>query len=212
LPTVDEGADLEEVGIPEMPSRSVFQIQRSRSWGERRPDKWIEYDQEDMGLSTSSGVLRTGREAAEVHVIADSTVSPIAVNRSIYRAHREMRIAILEASKGFEEDRARRVEAKRIALGATNGHLPIIARRAGLVMRRGSGPDFISGSLLSDIIGMADVGSCQELLDHASERGGRPGRTRRKKTVSDMTGMLSGSLMLDTSLNRPQDSCYSAKA
>jgi hypothetical protein len=193
LPTVDEAADLGEVGIPEISSRPFFKNQRSRSWGERISDKWIESDQEDMGSSTSSGVLHAGREAAEVHLIADSTMSPIAVNRSIYRAHREMRIAILEASKGFDEDRARRVEAKRIALGASNGHLPIIGRRASLVMRRGSGPDLISASLLTELSGMTDVGSSQELLDHASERGGRPGLTRRKKTVSDMTGMFSGS-------------------
>jgi Ca2+-binding EF-hand superfamily protein len=198
LPTVDEAADLEEGGTPDIPSRPAYKKQRSRSWGERRSDKWINYDEEAMGLSR--GILHAGREAAEVHgVIADSTMTPIAVNRSIYRAHREMRIAILEASKRFEEDRARRAEAKRIASGASNGHCPALrrkSRRPSLVMRRGSIPDPSIGSLTSASSSMTGGKSSQELLDEASERGGRPSRERRRKTVSDMTGMLYGSSTL----------------
>jgi len=48
------------------------------------------------------------------------TKSPLVINKVIYRAHREMRLAVLEASKRFEEKQAQR------------------KRGAGLVMRRGS--------------------------------------------------------------------------
>jgi hypothetical protein len=30
----------------------------------------------------------------------------------------------------------------------------------------------------------------EEIINNASERGGRPARRKRKKTVSDMTGMI----------------------
>jgi hypothetical protein len=191
LPTVDEAADLEEIGPPELPSR------RS-SMSEKGSEKWVD-DDEDRRFSAGKGILHAGREAADVHdVIADNTMSPLVVNRAVYRAHREMRLAILEASKRFEEDRARRAHARFIALDlaleATKSSLTS-SRGASLVMRRGSKPDW---NVVRKDTHVKSNSSHQDLLDNASERGGRPGRTQRKKTVSDMTGLLSGPTLFDS--------------
>lgn len=191
LATADEAADVEEFGTPEVPSRRFYVKQRSRSMSEKVSEKWVNDDEEDRSFSVG-GIRHAGRETADVHdVIADSTMSPIVVNRAVYRAHREMRLAILEASKRFEEDRARRAHARRIALGATNRQsYSTVSNR--LVMRRGSVPEFSRDTRVKS------HSSHQDLLDDASERGGRPQRKQRKKTVSDMTGLLSGSSLCDT--------------
>jgi hypothetical protein len=195
LPTVDEAADLEEIGPPELPSRRSYVKQRSRSMSEKGSEKWVYDDEEDRSFSAGKGILHAGREAADVHdVIADNTMSPLVVNRAVYRAHREMRLAILEASKRFEEDRARRAHARFIALEATKRSLTS-SRGASLVMRRGSVPDW---NVVRKDTHVKSNSSHQDLLDNASERGGRPGRTQRKKTVSDMTGLLSGPTLFDS--------------
>lgn len=177
LQPVDESRKLDE-GSFVTPTR-IYVRQRSHSMKERRAEKWVNYDEENE--STSSVVL-AGRDSPNVaEVISDESKTPIEVNRAVYRAHREMRMAVLEASKRFEEDRARREHARKVALGLPNGST--LHRHASLVMRRGSSVAGTPGYIENDL-------GVQDDVDNASERGGRP-RTRRRKTVSDMTGMMS---------------------
>lgn len=176
LQPVDESKKLEDADSFKTPSRTYVR-QRSHSLKEKKAARWVN-DDEDMESSQSSLVL-AGRDSPDVSkVIFDETRSPIEVNRALYRAHREMRQAVLDASKRFEEERARREHERKVALGIPNGSQ--LHRRASLVMRRGS---------VADLSFAQKDEKVQQQVDNASERGGRPSR-RRRKTVSDMTGMM----------------------
>ena len=115
-------------------------------------------------------------------IIKDETKTPLVVNRQLYRAHRQMRLAVLEASKRFEEQRAA-MEIER--LKAAN---PKTVPSAGLTMRHGHKKELSSESLRH--IMMQNQKNQNTDLEKANRRGGR-GRRSRKKTVSDMAGMLS---------------------
>lgn len=99
------------------------------------------------------------------NVITDESKTPLVVHRSLYRAHREMRLAVLEASKQFEENRAKRQQENQ---GLT------------LQMRRTS----VGGSSSTRKVVVTD-----QQIDKACHRGGRT-RTRRVKTVSDVSGLF----------------------
>lgn len=113
------------------------------------------------------------------------TKTPLVVNRQLYRAHRQMRLAVLEASKRFEEEQIKltkeRLRAQREANGA-KGHFG-----AGLVMRHGHSKELSSESVRKLIIEKQKEQQTQ--LEKANRRGGR-GRRTRKKTISDMSGMM----------------------
>jgi len=115
-------------------------------------------------------------------IIKDETKTALVVNRQLYRAHRQMRLAVLEASKRFEEQRAE-MEIER--LKAAN---PKTIPSAGLTMRHGHKKELSSDSLRH--IMMQNQKNQNTNLEKANRRGGR-GRRSRKKTVSDMAGMLS---------------------
>ena len=88
--------------------------------------------------------------------------SPLIVNRALYRKHREMRLAVLEASKQFD--------FKRKTMQ--------FSTQAGLIMKRGAkAPDALEDK------------HQREMFEAAAQRGGRARRTRNK-TVSDVTGMM----------------------
>ena len=89
-------------------------------------------------------------------------MSPLVVNRTLYRKHREMRMAVLDASKQFDH--------KRKALETNT--------QAGLIMKRGVQPP----------VEMEDQHN-RAMFDAAAKRCGRAKRSRNK-TVSDVTGML----------------------
>ena len=118
-------------------------------------------------------------------LIKDETKTPLVVNRQLYRAHRQMRLAVLEASKRFEEEQIKltkeRLRAQREANGA-KGHFG-----AGLVMRHGHSKELSSESVRKLI--MEKQKEQQTQLEKANRRGGR-GRRTRKKTISDMSGMM----------------------
>jgi len=58
-------------------------------------------------------------------IIEDETMTPLAANKTLYRSNREMRLAVLEASKRFEEKQTQRSKEP---------------KKAGLVMKRSSCP------------------------------------------------------------------------
>ena len=177
MPSVDESTKLDVDKSSYTTPDRVYVRQRSHSMKEKRAARWVNYDDED---NSQSSLILAGRDSPDVmDLIADGSKTPIEVNRAVYRAHREMRMAVLEASKRFEEERARREHARKVAMGLKNGSM--LHRRASLVMRRGS---------VADLSMTREDKEQEEILNNASERGGRPARRKRKKTVSDMTGML----------------------
>mmetsp|Transcript_3993 Transcript_3993/g.11384 ORF Transcript_3993/g.11384 Transcript_3993/m.11384 type:complete len:1156 (+) Transcript_3993:1893-5360(+) len=110
--------------------------------------------------------------------------SALAVNRELYRAHRRMRISVLEASRRFEEKQAIRArdtlmkEQMKEAMGA------------GLVMRHGTKLHVTSDAIRKYLDQTAAEQRIQ--IEKANRKGGR-GRSR-KKTISDMSAMLSPSM------------------
>jgi hypothetical protein len=120
-------------------------------------------------------ILMNGRSCREMgRVVKDESMTPLMVNRALYRAHRELRLAVLDASKRFEEKQKSR----------TDEHLmPALVMRRGTV-ERDSTP--IPKTMSEDVT--------EAILNNASQRGGRPTRGMRKKTVSDMTGFLTSGL------------------
>ena len=108
-------------------------------------------------------------------IIKDKTKTPLVVNRELYRAHRQMRLAVLEASKRFEEQRAA-MEIER--LKAAN---PRPVPSAGLTMRHGHKKELSTESLQH--IMMQNQQDEKKNVEKANKRSGR-GRKSRKKTVS----------------------------
>lgn len=114
----------------------------------------------------------------------DKTKSALVVNRTLYRAHRQMRLAVLEASKRFEEQQTQ--HAKEVLLARQQKEVGAVT--AGLVMRHGEKKQVTSEAirkLLSE-----NKAQQQQLVALATKKGGR-GRRSRKKTISDMSAMLS---------------------
>jgi Ca2+-binding EF-hand superfamily protein len=111
--------------------------------------------------------------------------SALAVNRHLYRGHRQMRLSFLDACKRFEEQQASRArdtlmkEQVKEAMGA------------GLVMRHGTKFQ-VTSEAIRKYLDEAQAEQ-QVLLDKANRRGGR-GRSARKKTISDMSAMMNPSM------------------
>jgi hypothetical protein len=115
-------------------------------------------------------------------VVQDETKTPLVVNRTLYRAHREFRLTLTEACKRFEDEQIRRAkETLRAHESAGTKYI------AGLVMRHGQA---LSDESIKKFLAET-MEEQQKQVDQANRRGGR-GRHSRKKTNSDMSGMLSG--------------------
>lgn len=119
--------------------------------------------------------------------IQDKELTPIVVNRKLYRAHREFRHAITEACKRFEAEQIRR--AKETLRAQENGGAK---QTAGLVMRHGQG---LSEASIKNFL-KKTMEEQEKLLNESTRRGGR-GRRSRKKTMSDMSGMFASPVPAD---------------
>ena len=115
------------------------------------------------------------------NLLSDKSKTPLVVNRELYRAHRSMRLSVVEASKRLEEEqqrRAREVMRKEQA-NASKG--------AGLIMRHG-------GELSADAIKqfvLQQQKEEQRKVQEATKRAGR--RHARNRTASDIRGMFGSS-------------------
>lgn len=121
------------------------------------------------------------RTSAKVNnLLSDKSKTPLVVNRELYRAHRSLRLAILDASKRLEDERQRRAreEMRKEQAWSNNG--------AGLIMRHG-------GELSADAIKQFVVQQQKEEQRKVQEASKRSGRHSRNKTASDIRGMFSGS-------------------
>ncbi len=135
-------------------------------------------------------------------VIHDDTLTPLVVNRQLYRAHRKMRLAVLEASKRFEDQQMKRTKAE---LQAQQQKDSSARFGAGLVMRRGHKKEVSSETIRS--LMMKRQKQHESQIHHAAKRSGRVKRSR-KKTVSDMSAMLSA--INPTGLQGPSPKQFSA--
>jgi len=115
------------------------------------------------------------------NLLDDRSKTNLVVNRELYRAHRSMRVAVLEASKRLEEEQQRRaLEVMQKEQAKSNSS-------AGLIMRHG-------GELSADAIKQFVVQQQKEeqkKVQEATKRAGR--RHTRNRTSSDIRGMFGGS-------------------
>jgi Ca2+-binding EF-hand superfamily protein len=135
---------------------------RSASYEVKSPKTWEDEKNESRDLSGHDVPALAMILPVNAKKKIDPDLSPLDSNRALYRKHREMRLAVLDASKQFDNKRSNRSN-------------PCYA---GLTMRRGSIPPQVE----------LDDSQTRALFDNAAQRSGR--RTRRMKTVSDVTGMI----------------------
>jgi len=119
---------------------------------------------------------------SDIDRVVQETKTPLVVNRTLYRAHREFRHTLTEACKRFEDEQMRRAKESLRAQESAGAKYT-----AGLVMRHGQAlSDESMKKFLAETIEQQ-----RKQVDQANRRGGRGGHSR-KKTTSDMSGMLSG--------------------
>ena len=172
---------------------------RSHSMEESRPESPVgedAHDSESPGKSgSSSNVLNEdtrralnlpeSRESFRNSNDENTNKSALTVNRQLYRAHRHMRISVLEASRRFEDNKTTRARDTLIKEKLKE------AMGAGLVMRHGTKLQVTSEAIRKYM----DEAMAEQrvLLEKANRRGGR-GRRNRKKTISDMSAMMNPSM------------------
>lgn len=171
-----------------------YSRRRSRSVDDKEPE-------ESGDLQVVADVARhmivpeTGHNPSLECVVKDSKKSALMVNRQLYRAHRQMRLAVLEASKRFEEQQAKHARDVILAQrNATDEDTTGGMIQAGLVMRHGHKKQ-VSSEAIRKLLQDNQLQQ-QVLVEKANRRGGR-GRRSRKKTISDMSGMLGSSMGQD---------------
>jgi len=183
------------VALPDFPLKrpALYVRRRSRSVDDQDPEI-EEGETPAFGADARRAMLlpeheQNGKDGID-NIINDETKTALVVNRQLYRAHRQMRQAVLDATKRFEEQQANRAReilmAQRDEEGISSdvGHVG-----AGLVLRHG-----LKKQVSSEAVGkwLQKIEEEQaELVQKANKRGGR-GKSRRKKTISDMSGMLTG--------------------
>lgn len=140
----------------------------------------------ELGVDTRRALMLPERDGAIKDELAH--MSALAVNRELYRAHRRMRVSVLEASRRFDEMKAIRARDKLMKEKVKE------AMGAGLVMRHGTKLQVTSEAIRKYLD--ETMAEQQALLEKANRRGGR-GRRNRKKTISDMSAMMSPSLSQD---------------
>lgn len=172
-----------ELSLP-MSTKPMSMSERGRSTSMDESESKQAHLRKNLMFQRVSSRRMGTSESDTAKVIEDKTKTPLVVNRALYRAHREFRHSITEASKRFEDEQMRRAKetlrAQAIASGQTG--------RASLVMSRGQGmsDESIKGFLKTTLE------ERQKKMDKANRRGGR-GRPDRKKIISDMSGMMGGS-------------------
>jgi Ca2+-binding EF-hand superfamily protein len=190
-------ADVLGLPMPEMPKRPPpYFRKRSRSVDDQESPNMNDSQGETpaFGNDARRAVMlpEHGYQREFENLIHDETKTTLVVNRQLYRAHRQMRIAVLEATKRFEEEQTRR--AREILMAQkeeeSNTDPPTTpVGGAGLVLRHG-----LKRQVSQEAVRKFLAKSKEEtdvLMQKATKRGGR-GRSRRQKTNSDMSGMLAG--------------------
>lgn len=125
-------------------------------------------------------------------VIHNENLTPLVVNRKLYREHRKMRHAVLEATKRFDDQQMKRTKAE---IQAQQQAESTSRYGAGLVMRRGHKKEVSTGTIRKLMIQkQKQHESNLKLATRKSGRETRSARRGRKKTVSDMSAMMSATI------------------
>jgi Ca2+-binding EF-hand superfamily protein len=176
--------------LPLFPKRPAPYIRRrSRSVDDQDPDVEA-HEVPSFGADARRAMMLPEHEHNDKEIesiVQSGSKTALVVNRKLYRAHRQMRLAVLEATKRFEEQQARRAHEILSAQRDSGGHEEIGPVGAGLVLRRG-----LQKQVSSEAVGTWLKKTKEEqaaLVEKANKRGGR-GKSRRQKTNSDMSGML----------------------
>eukprot|EP00934_Nitzschia_sp_Nitz4_P008766 Nitzschia sp. Nitz4//scaffold154_size52827//22184//25178//NITZ4_006776-RA/size52827-snap-gene-0.3-mRNA-1//1//CDS//3329537308//8756//frame0 len=179
-PPIPEGQAPEFSTMPKAP------LQRKRS-------KSAESEKEAFDASDSyrgNARIAVALEDPKTKQLISQNASALSVNRQLYRAHRQMRLSVLEASKLFEQEQARRARDALMAQKAKEAGLMGLGQ-AGLVMRHGTKLHVTTENIRQYLEDYRK--EQQQLVEKANRRGGR-GRGNRKKTISDMSAMLNPSM------------------
>merc|ERR1711957_799576 len=122
-------------------------------------------------------------------------MGPLSANRELYRNHRRIRLAVLEASKRFEDQQISRLKQQLKVNGPFGEEGKYIDSGAGLVLRRGheKNKELWNETEAVRKILQEKQEKEQKQLERVKRRAGR-GRRTRKKTVSDVSAMMSSPL------------------
>jgi len=182
----------EQVEDEEEPQLQPY-IGRFRSKSFEVGDNGEEYD-ENAHIVAPTNALRSinlpeyGHDDEKIEeLINDESKTPLQVNRGLYRAHRQMRLSVLETCKRFED-----MEFSRLQKEHQQKQNDAPVGGAGLVMSHRCA-ERLSTEAIREILQKRQKEQ-QLLLEKANKISGRGGssrrRDRRKKTVSDMSAML----------------------
>ncbi|KAG7340507.1 serine/threonine protein kinase [Nitzschia inconspicua] len=176
--------------IPGIPQPGLCSRQKSRSLDETQLQSALEVVMPAAAFPSDvrRAVALPETDSRSCAIINDPSVSALQVNRKLYRAHRTMRLSVMEACKRFEEQQAKR--ARDVLLAQEEENNKARKGHAGLVMRRVENKT-VSSEAIKQFLEQSHKEQ-QDLMEKANKRGGR-GRRIRKKTISDMGAMM-GSL------------------
>lgn len=169
-----------------------FSRRRSRSVDDKDLESDIE-SEDGTGIKFRQDIRRAMPLPEHTHdandiekAIHDETLTPLVVNRKLYRAHRKMRLAVLEASKRFEDEQMKRTRAE---LQAQQQSENKSSYGASLVMRRGHKKEVSSETIRS--LMQERQKAHETIVKDAVKKSGRSrSRRGRMKTVSDMSAMM----------------------
>jgi hypothetical protein len=171
--------------IPSMPRPALLTLrQKSRSLDETQLQSCLDFLPAAFPTDARRAVALPEADGKS----QDPSVSALQANRKLYRAHRQMRLSVMEASKRFEEQQAR--HARNVLLAQEEEENKARKGHAGLVMRRVENKT-VSSEAVKQLLEQ-NRKEQQKLMEKANRIGGR-GRRIRKKTISDMSGIM-GSL------------------
>jgi hypothetical protein len=170
--------------VPQIPKPSVIVRGKSRSFDEREMKSTFIIEHSSLMIDSRRAVALPEHDPEKKKTFAnDKQMSALQVNRKLYRSHRQMRLSVIDACKRFEEQQAK--HAHGVLLAEKN--MDNAGGFAGLVMRRVENKT-VSSEEVKHLL-EKNRKEQQDLMDKANKRsGGR--RSRRKKTVSDLSTMM----------------------
>jgi len=171
--------------IPDIPKPGAIYVRmKSRSFDEREMTEM----KKSFEVDSRRAVALPEHDPEKRKLIVNDNIqlTTLQVNRKLYRSHRQMRLSVIDACKRFEEHQTKYAHGVLLALEKEKS----MASSAGLVMRRVENKTVSSEEVKSLL--EKNRKEHQDLVEKANRRGGGR-RSRRKKTVSDLSTMM-GSL------------------
>lgn len=190
-PDLSAGSATEETDLLSIPKPRPYIRTRSRSYDEMSKAEEEEGPAQMFSADARRAVALPEHDKSQKDTVKNGKKTVLQHNRQLYRAHRQMRMSVMEACKRFEEQQARHARDVLLAQQAESDKMN--KGQAGLVMRRVRNKT-VSTEEVRNLL-EKNKKEQQSLMEVANRRGGR-GRRHRKKTISDIGGML-GSMSQD---------------